>query len=456
MSDKNKILMEDRGWGQMASILDSELPQKKRTKRPVLWFFVASIVLFGGAFLFNKNNETIEKGDNESFTHETSDISQNSVSLSSIDKTTEVAKIIDTKELIKEAKINSTILISIESNSVDNNETLIFNDSSHELSKASSSSSSSSSSYQDNNTVVFSGVINNNESSFKNTILEESLSNVNQRSLLNIEKISIGNKSILSEEKPKFDLNVMNSPQNILVIKPLTKRNNLYLFAGGNIGLDQNGIGYQLGIGKMFGNKYFDFFVEGGYAHMRYKKNVSIIESVTIDFTPEISANSMEFDVNESTSLQNAIEQYQIYNTSLVDNQNYVFLTLGIEKKITKRLMILGGLTYSRFLRIENAEVNFISVDGSFQSSLDQYNISKTSLFDNGDFRKYEFSSKLGIGYQVTSRLNIFANYRIGLTDLIRNESLVYSDASIPEGLKRNSYKSIHRKNIELVIGYSF
>ena len=120
---------------------------------------------------------------------------------------------------------------------------------------------------------------------------------------------------------------------------------------------------------------------------------------------------------------------------------------------------ITARMLYVWVLNIENKEISFTSVDGTFQQELDIYNVSRTALFDNGEFRKYEISTALGIGYQVSPRINVSADYRFGLTNMFRNNSFIESDLSIPNGLElesQQSYKSIFRNNIELKIEYRF
>jgi hypothetical protein len=233
------------------------------------------------------------------------------------------------------------------------------------------------------------------------------------------------------------------------------KVNSYYAFTGGNIGINQGGLGYQIGVGKRLSNEDFAFFFEAGYANMNYVNERYSLDSIVVDFTPEISFPNIEFDVNESSVLQNAIEQSQIKNSSTISSHNYLFLTAGLEKNISNKLIVMGGLTYTRFLKVENPIVNFTSSDGSFQSSLDQYNIAETDLFDNGDLRKYEFSGSLGLGYRLSQRVSATVHCRIGLTNLIRN--IISMDVTVPTGSTSNfTYGAFFKNNIEVRINYNF
>lgn len=478
MSDKNKILLEDRGWHQMSTLLDSELPLKKRKKRLFLWILVCGVVVLTIVLIFSKDKGSVN------------DLSKTPIAQVAIAP----SQYNDQNALLTKNEICQDV------NTLKTKRELSSKSFEKTLPKVSAESAAKiSKSLAKNNTVISYGSIVINKHTSDNNILEmvtlvQPESEELKMSFLNFpyvipaageSKIGVLNhlsQQIEGEEKStenargiESSLQMLPETKNVLysyirkrIVIPAKitsidefkteippKTNSYYAFTGGNIGINQEGLGYQIGVGKRLSNEDFAFFFEAGYANMNYENERSSYDSIVVDFTPEISFPNIEFDVNESSVLQNAIEQSQIRNSSTISSHNYLFLTAGLEKNISNKFIVMGGLTYARFLKVKNPTVNFTSSDGSFQSSLDQYNMAETDLFDNGDLRKYEFSGSLGLCYRLSQRVFAAAHYRIGLTNLIRNISSRDLTSS-NESTGKFSYGAFFKNNIGVRISYNF
>lgn len=504
MSDKNKISLEDRGWEQMSSVLDRELPQGKSKRRAILWFFVTgALVLVLAGFMallvnsafFLTGKQTVKEQKTASLITQDIEVNETQESEAVIQNTTRL----NTANRKAIATIAHEASKSEQKLSENNLDTKQINRSVPPFLKPTDIVQPYKRGYTEPKNVTDANSINNNNNKALSTIKEtkEILSGsiliasndfleIKKQSKIDVHELTAPQNTATELETPRTRNNLAYSKlpqvntipktaemvssemlmtdvgQQLSTAKPngIDKNNNYYVFTGGQVGLNpQNGLGYQVGIGSKFGNRNVNFFVELGFANMSYRNSNS--ESIVVEFTPdETNTSSVEFSDLDNTVLQDVVAQNRISENSVLNNINGVFINAGFDKSVLGRLNVHAGLTYSKLLNIENKEISFTSVDGTFQRELDIYNVSKTALFDNGEFRKYEISTALGIGYQVSSRINVSADYRFGLTDMFRNNSFIESDLSIPNGMgeleSQQSYKSIFRKNIELKIDYSF
>ncbi|MFT4534571.1 MAG: hypothetical protein ACJA1A_002891 [Saprospiraceae bacterium] len=482
MSDKNKIILKDKGWSQMATILDKEIPQEKRSMKLILWFFVAGLVVLGIVYTTNIENRMVDRSLKESIAQVNIDINEgtnqdiplvNTQDLNDVNLT----KAKDALNLPLSGEEGHSVIagpvpqenIAINLNNKEGSKRILIDTEkqnkhfrekvfSTEIVKKAITIATSSS------TINVKGLITAEErrggkffpfqTSVAELMIEQPI-----RDQYTIDKLPEITRFINSNNGQIDAFHRMSISQNRTLSKPARKDNNYYAFAGGNIGVNQNGLGYQVGAGKRFGASGLGFFVEGGYGHFNYKNKSSNLEAIVVDFAPENSTGVTGFDISESPVLQAAIETSQNKDIAVVNNLSYVFLSAGIEKKISDRIYIIGGLSYARYLEIENPGVNFTSSDGSFQSDLNRYNISKTTFFDNGDFKKYELSSSFGIGYQINNRITASVQYRLGLTNLsnLSQDDLAPEVVAANEVLKEKQFSnSIFRKNVEVRVDYSF
>ncbi|MFT6337568.1 MAG: hypothetical protein ACJATI_004332 [Halioglobus sp.] len=481
MSDKNKMSLKDRGWSQMASVLDRELPQKKSERKPILWLFITvGILAFGFSLFINKKSRPLEKATDTIFAQKDSIKEQsNKLVIASIDtSSTDQSTALDINNnmgsaengVIASNEIGLSIVQEvIQEKQNDDSNIRSINIDKKQVQKEMLQADS-------NNGIVISQTLNptisiekvtvvvptnDRESSLIDIKLEELSIKELGRKQFTLERIPILSMLLIAKQRSKKDdFIALEIGETESITKPLLGENNYYVFAGSRLGLNQNGLGYQIGAGKRFGTGGFRFFAEGGFVYMNYQNEISDSRNIDLDFTPEISITTdlNEFDVNESTILKNALEQAQLNSFSLISNLNNIFLTVGIDKKITSKFNISGGFTYTRFLKLENAGVNFISSDEVFQPSLDEYNISRTSLFESEVFKKYELSTSLRLSYRLSPRFTISADYRLGLTDLIRNKFLSLSN-EINTNASFNLYeyyRSIIRKDVGLRLEYNF
>ena len=51
MSDNKNIRIQDRGWKEMQSLLDREIPVEKKKRMLLLWFILGAITIASLAFL---------------------------------------------------------------------------------------------------------------------------------------------------------------------------------------------------------------------------------------------------------------------------------------------------------------------------------------------------------------------------------------------------------------------
>jgi len=491
MSDKNKISMEDRGWSQMSSLLDRELPQEKSKKRSVFWFFVLGVLILASAFAISINDNglvqeskttpLIAQQNNVVPSKKSSDIQNSSLKETPAEETQIVNRNQVDESDLQPAENNLSVAPKDQSGSDDSEvmEAIRMKDqqTKREISVVSEKISVP---YTSNRTDILNTIESNTtpinidvtshnpkQSDGYLTDLKSNEKHIQNpkssiiRQRVNYNHLPTGIHMVEKEQDFLADLSVVTSVQNGTSSNNQTDNfKNNYVFVSGLAGLNSKGKGFQFGLGRKFGDRNFNFYTEAGYARMGYSSGESNARSVNVEI------NESEFSVNEVLSEDNKASvlktiQNNRVNGESIDKLNNVFISAGINKSLSDKFIITGGITYSKFLSIENQELNFVSNNATIQADLDQYNISSNFLFENGEFKKYEFSTRIGFGYQITPRMTLSANYIHGLTDIINinnaNNSLSDLMTNEPAGELRSSFRSsIFRKNAELRIDYSF
>ncbi len=495
MSDKNKISLEDRGWSQMASVLESELPQEKRKRRPVFWFFILGALILSAFALSINGNEPVQESEttpliaqhNEVAPVNTSNDIQNTslknipienapiVNLNQVDKS-ELQPTRNRLSAIIQDQLVPVILEVHESTQIKDQQTK------RTISGASEKSSElyTPNRTENKNTIESSSspmindvasVVTNDDTKQLDGYLADLESNKNK--IQNSISSSIRQKNkynhlpgiismVETEQDFLTDLSLVTADQNssLSLIKTGNVNKN-YVFVSGLAGLNRKGTGYQFGLGRKFGDRDFNFYAEVGYARMDYSIGESNARSVNVEI------NGNEFSITEvlnednNASVLKTIENNRLNDVESIAKISSVYISAGVNKSLSGKFNITGGITYYKFLSIENQELNFVSSNAIFQADLDRYNVSRNYLFESGEFKKYEFLTRIGFGYQITPRMTLSANYIHGLTDLInRNDAdNISSDLfnNIPAGESQSFFRSpIHRKNAELRIDYSF
>lgn len=485
MSDKNKISLEDRGWDDMSVILDRELPQKKRKRRFLLWSFLAGGLILFAAFLMHDSKSAVvsAQGEIASLAVEPSNESETKVShgktliqrkaLTIDDENSEV-----TTEVSQSVSSVNTIPNSVKkySNNLNSNQYIEqrvkddvqYNTSStltpnllpvqNTIDKKSNIKSIQNLIEEDKSiTKILTKSLDNTESP-----RNEEQKHEEQRLTFSYAHLPIIDSGLNFGEKHKLDPGFLNVVVENNAINPIRmgRASRSYLYAGGLLALNPNGHGYELGIGRKFVTRNINFFLEAGFSKINYRDEASSSNLILVDLVPDQNSTATDFSEVYKPIIESAVEENQTSLYNLLSKVNSVQITAGIEKSLFQNLNVSAGLSYARLIGIENQEVNYRSTTGLFQNELNNYNVSKSDIYNSGDIRKNELSAKFGIGYKLSKRFNLSLNYSLGLTNLLSVNNLEMDNLGLEAGLQDPSRESLpssfYRRSCQFRVSYNF
>ncbi len=487
MLDKKNTSIQDRGWNDMHSILDKELPVKQKNRKRGLWFLFgsAAIVTSGLVALLafpglNEGSNIVdmaEANDSEKFTlsngkakvDRESEIAADDNSITEFNDQNDLNKstllnnipneefdeydnirIIDqsshTKNFKKEIPLDSDIKFIKTKNSSKLIEKTIVQNQPHELLAVSEISSYNP--FSETSTE---------QSETSNIITGAELINVLENNTLERNKVTpifrlpLHLPSLPNTEKLEIER-----------IKPIisTKSRNSfspYLFASANYQTEFNGFGYGMGAGLNYGNTDLEVYFESSYLKSRYNKRVTLDDkSIPIaDVIEEIenSGNTIGFNTPNGVNFLTFSE--------LTTGTDELRLGLGIRKKVSKKLKMDIGVTYSKLLKASNKSLNININPTANMPEGSAYNIGSTELFDSGVYAEYDIVPHLGIEYALSSEIFCNLHFNYGIKNLIADKDLDESSdlryvirSSSTSGLSVSD--KIYRRSIGIKIRYEF
>jgi hypothetical protein len=509
MSDNKNILLENKGWSEMTTLLDKEMPVENNKRRFILWFILASIMLGAMAFIgineyrdVQSNSNTISSNEINNANYSPS-INNNKSDEKILNSNIDEAKIGDIKQAVDAEKgsISTTQSLSIGSEITKKD---VFKkrikpqvEIDGEISKSSKKSTQIASSTE----YVKSTKLSKRENSAqlqdpKNTqnipIEKTGLINLTKNSVNNIEsdlqpevinseglsldiklrkgelinetpnKLQEGNTQVEWEERilPKMGILPYDFPylktQRLQLentsIKPIAGIEpkaiiSPYIFTAANYQVGLDALGYVFGAGIDMKHNNLGVYLELGYSKTSFGSR-----EIAVDFSPSGKITVVENEVFEDIGGAEASNKFNLVVqnfTKLTSSMKEVKVNLGIRKAIMKKLNINGGISYSRLLTVNNKP---LSVDYELQDGflgISTYNVSSNELEDKGAYAKYDITPHIGLEYNIFRNAYFSANYNYGLKNLIANTEL--------ESLNSLSKdESIFRRYLEVKMRYNF
>ncbi len=500
MSDNKNIQLVDKGWSHMSSVLDVEMPTNKRKRRAIVWFFLSGALITLAFFLLYPDTHSNEKSDvetpliaeniNDAKSQKKDQAKVTAIKENDNNYHKEELPLAETKPSEKSAELSQKAITSQKKNTLINtNPQLSLPDygietETEKIDKlyVNTISVADNQSHRGKLLSVEKSVSNSNNEISKEDIIttvsnvvssQQILNNITQEQSTTIGKSQRTQTGILDKLLIKTTPAVQLRDEHIYIPSMMDKfvfpkveektpksyKN--YVFAGGIFDTKPSGLGFQLGLGRSVALGGFDLFGEIGYSNIRYTNKIDEYEVVDLDFDVESSASNITAEnIQEIFVLKNMINSKRISNNSLVTQLDYISFRLGIEKTIYKRFSMNGGVSISRFLRIKNKELSFLSSSfGELTPSLESFNVSSTDLFDNEQFRKYESSLFLGFRYELSSRVNLSATGRYALSNLYKNKNNSSLEADFPmvgSDLTDGGNYTLNRIGLEMNLMYKF
>lgn len=477
MSDKRNINIQDRGWNDMRSVLDKEMPEKERKRRFGFWFYLGASVILIAFFIGVLNmpaissksktamlqNEAIQNSDNanaikpessESEAVESSKLSN--LHEESLQKSNSLNNKEDVDQSLTEFNKKPIGNIGIPSNAKNTKKQLELN------------------AILDNKTIL-------EPSTEKSSLVPFAIRSEAQSDLqlekevdLNPEKhieedtkvnkegdldiLMLKERSILNPIirlpyiSPKLDI---PADKSIDLNNPIVAQNNQYrlipyVVAAGNYQSNINGLGYGFGAGLSYGSNDFQIYVESGYYKSKFDsgalaENFAADQDITL-FEVESQYHGVLAEGN-SPSYDLRVNNF----SQLTRSTSEIKIDLGIRKKIFKGFSLDVGLAYSKLLGASNKSLEIAYKDSSdFPEGTQGYTgVSSSELYNGGAYSSYDIVPHIGVEYSMLSNLHLGVNYNHGLINLISNTELDRISSI-------SANETIYRRNISAKLRFEF
>lgn len=480
MSNKDNISLVDKGWQEMAAVLDTELPQKEHRKRPLFLFFL--FLGLGGliGIGLNMDNSKISLDDVRIDAESTALITKNQTSpLESSSSTTQLGNIRNTKS--KQTLQPPSIKKSITKELIENVEPSSVSTVTDEL-VSNSKKEYSAGIYTKDNDFEFSTKTSRQSelSDWEHTSISSAISQLSNmvESKLSVDIDDVDENAVRVERTVTpnlpslWPLSINSSKVNISELPNLLFVNNQiqtiskhryrlspYLLGEGIYTSQLDGRGYSIGAGLSYGTRDLELYIESGYSKMKYNRkvndqnlNVEVIQLEAVNLgEPELGAFSLK---NESGDLIGSFDLDFPQKINLLNDLDYLFVSGGVRKRVYSGLSMSGGIRLSKLLNVKNNAIVLSSANEIFSSALRSFGVSSDFFSNSSVIRDYEWSVNLGAEYRVSNRISIGVNYRSGLSDIF-NPQEGFENKVDPAGDIDDS-STLKRNNIEGRLVYSF
>jgi len=470
MSDKRNINIQDRGWDDMRSVLDNEIPEKEKKRRFGFWFLFGSATIatafFVGLFTFPSlmSESKIVKSQSETFVNT---INAKETSNPSVNNETESFTEDQSSNQPKESDINTSSLnndkVAEKATLTTKNVHLNQSSNQNDLFKEQNSES----------TTIVSGRVNLIPS------IKNQSTQISDNQLITSSEISAGNEILTNHEKQigtnkelekveELDENDLKHEersilQSVLELpfitptldiqidkrvdlnKPIIASNNQYslspyLFAVGNYQSNINGYGYGIGAGLSYGSKDFQVYIESGYIKSKFDSG-----TLAQDFAADLNISVYEVESPDGTSNEiNATSfDLRVINFSqLTRSTSEIKIDLGIRRKLFKKMNLDIGISYSKLLKASNKSL-FIEYGNALnfpELTEKESGVSSSELYNGGAYSSYDVVPHIGVEYSILSNFHLGFSYYHGLRNLISNTELdrISSISANDEIFRRN------------------
>ena len=493
MSDRKNKMIEDRGWANMESILDKEMPTEKRRRRFGFWFKLGggTLLFLGliGLFYF----AGIQKDSNTSLSETTltedykyspaKEVNTEPREISNPNNVKETAHKESTEALAdnKETKNNATQTLFTEKHPANTISTLAqpiatpesdyvqtLIDSPMESEVASSAASPNS---DEDLSKMLMGSLKDPLNITSPELSEDFKPNTQTKDIQPAIESHLTPNSEKKSERSHLDflsplpliqserLNTANrfalQPQPIIAFSKLQNSFSPYLIAGVSYQPNVKALGYGIGAGLNYGNSSFSGYFEAEYIRTKYnvgKLSNDFAANADLEEIVTISSNaSGSFDLEEN----NIPPEYDLSVSNFVDlttSMQEVRLSLGVRKRLLGGLSMDAGISFAKLISVSNKAllVTPLGFTGVFEDMNSSFNIKSSELYSSGAYSQYDISPNVGLEYSFGEHFHLGFKYHYGLRNLINRTDVERINSLSTPG------DAIYRRNASVKMRYLF
>ncbi len=474
MSDNKNISIQDRGWNEMRSILDKELPEKEKKRRFGFWFVLGSAafvaLVLASMFFFTGIEKRTGVGE-LALEDDKPEITDSHLDVKTVEErkntelplaTVENYKKEEVKEDVSQLDHPSEFASENDENNIQNHSKNITNPLDYNVSNLTIDNSQKS-----NLAVPIAEVkkelatvnkttgnefiikkdpveVNKKESKYgilpsNKKILELEENSLERILLTPISRLPRSNSPLLNFERERGEKRI------VLIASKSRKAFAPYLFA--NTNYQSKSSGYGIGAGLNYGDQDFEFYLETAYLKSSFNKESSGDRLNIVADQESNPAGELSFtEFSPASGYVLSISKFSTLTTSTSEMK----FDFGIRKKLFKNFKIDLGLSFARLLKASNnSRLSVIKESSDGSNELSTYGINRTEFYNLGAYSKSDIIPHIGVEYNITPNVVLGFNYNHGLNNLIAEMDL--------QGISSLSQNDkIYRRNIGAKVRYQF
>lgn len=222
-------------------------------------------------------------------------------------------------------------------------------------------------------------------------------------------------------------------PMGVLPVKNKGGLMSPFVMARMTRDINPKGLGYELGGGVTFGRARMRPYMQAvfGRSTMSDRSSEEIV-NLDLDGTfSGIGATNEFLEELERIQLETPVGADAVYQLS------YLTLEAGAHAMLNRRISLHLGAAYNRYLTVVNRSVTYASDNSDLQSAIFDYASQTEDVNSDAEFSKNEISFNLGLGYQIGRNVYAGLIYRRGINRLI--SSTEDQSSSDLEGVVENT-----------------
>lgn len=197
--------------------------------------------------------------------------------------------------------------------------------------------------------------------------------------------------------------------------------------------INPKGLGYELGGGVTFGKSRLRPYMQVAFGRSTMSDRSSEeIVNLDLDGTfSGIGATNEFLEELERIQLETPVGADAVYQLS------YIALETGAHAMLNRRISMHLGAGYTRYLTVVNRSFTYATANSDLQSAIFDYTSQVENMNADSEFSKSEISFNLGLGYQIGRNVYAGLIYRRGINRLI--SSTEDQSSSDLEGVVENT-----------------
>jgi len=479
MSANRKL--EDRGWQQMNSVLDKEMPEKKR--RAIFWWIgIPMLILLGMYFMtivvvdetedLSNEIEPIQKKTIASLStvknigsQTPSDINTRQKNDSEIDEKTLIKKNITENNNTKhKTGINDSKVLKELKNRQTKNDPLTQRQSvqknlEKETAQVSVQLSNTKYLYPTVSKNIRSQTTNDNSPILdveSDTVYEQDLKNDNSTEKINTDqkKTAINVQEIILPFAPlvvpKIEVLTKVNASMKMPLAPTVKKWNFYALLNGGTELKVNrNINYGIGAGARMEMGKWALFADASYSRQNFEGPA--FSAIAVEVTPNVQNNVGEEFIGFQTIEDDNGNVVAVFNIETGQNVSINRLDeiegrLGVRYAFAKDFYGSSYFSVHKPVLIRNNEVNYNASQEVYQSNVNSFNISSELL--DGRFPSLYYGFGFGLYYDISSRFGLGVDYSFSLNRNLNDTDVTDRYFATPDGDLQNSRFSVLNKKM--------